>query len=195
MGEYWDFDDAEAFATGAIGRPGERTFYLQIRADGRTVCVKCEKTQVAELSRHMRGMLSDLPDMGSADTATAWLSSPVEQDFVLGSIGLGIDRAASRMVIQLEELQILDEESLGLDLDDDGDLDDDEIAAALESLFDDGSGDEGEGSTTVVRVLITAAQARAFCDVADQVVTAGREPCQWCGAPKDSSGHACPRMN
>ena len=193
MGEYWDFDEADAFATGAIGQPGERTFYLQIRADGRTVCVKCEKTQVAELSRHMRGMLSDLPDTGSADTASAWLSSPVEQDFVLGSIGLGIDRAASRMVIQLEEMQIIDEDALGFD--DDDDLDDDEIAAALESLFDDEGDDESEGSSTVVRVLLTAAQARAFCDVADQVVTAGREPCRWCGAPKDPAGHACPRMN
>lgn len=191
MGEYWDFDEADAFATGAIGQPGERTFYLQIRADGRTVCVKCEKSQVAELSRHMRGMLSDLPDMGSADTASAWLSSPVEQDFVLGSIGLGIDRASSRMVIQLEEMQVIDEDALGFD----DDLDDDEIAAALESLFDDESDEESEGSSTVVRVLLTAAQARAFCDVADQVVTAGREPCRWCGAPKDPTGHACPRMN
>lgn len=192
MGEYWDFDAADAFATGAIGQPGERTFYLQIRADGRTVCVKCEKTQVAELARHMRGMLSDLPDTGSTDTASAWLSSPVEQDFVLGSIGLGIDRAASRMVIQLEEMQVIDESDLGFD---DDDLDDDEIAAALGSLFDDDSDDEGETSSTVVRVLLTAAQARAFCDVADQVVTAGREPCRWCGAPKDPTGHACPRMN
>lgn len=191
MGEYWDFDEADAFATGAIGQPGERTFYLQIRADGRTVCVKCEKSQVAELSRHMRGMLSDLPDMGSADTASAWLSSPVEQDFVLGSIGLGIDRASSRMVIQLEEMQVIDEDALGFD----DDPDDDEIAAALESLFDDESDEESEGSSTVVRVLLTAAQARAFCDVADQVVTAGREPCRWCGAPKDPAGHACPRMN
>ena len=145
MGEYWDFDEADAFATGAIGQPGERTFYLQIRADGRTVCVKCEKTQVAELSRHMRGMLSDLPDTGSADAASAWLSSPVEQDFVLGSIGLGIDRAASRMVIQLEEMQIIDEDALGFD--DDDDLDDDEIAAALESLFDD------EGDATLLSKL------------------------------------------
>lgn len=193
MGEYWDFDEADAFATGAIGQPGERTFYLQIRADGRTVCVKCEKTQVAELSRHMRGMLSDLPDTGSTDSASAWLSSPVEQDFVLGSIGLGIDRAASRMVVQLEEMQVIDDDALGFD--DDDDLDDDEIAAALESLFDDESDDETESSSTVVRVLLTAAQARAFCDVADQVVTAGREPCRWCGAPKDPAGHACPRMN
>lgn len=193
MGEYWDFDEAEAFATGAIGQPGERTFYLQIRADGRTVCVKCEKTQVAELARHMRGMLSDLPDLGSNDTASAWLVSPVEQDFVLGSIGLGVDRAASRMVIQLEELQMFDEESFS-DGEFDSDEDLDEISAALESLFDD-SDDDNEISSTVVRVLLTAAQARAFCDVAEQVVTAGREPCRWCGAPKDPTGHACPRMN
>ncbi|MEY2966459.1 MAG: hypothetical protein RLY50_509 [Actinomycetota bacterium] len=188
MAEYWDFESAEAFATGAIGQPGERTFYLQIRADGRTLSVKCEKTQVAELSRHMRGMLSDLPDVGSADSASAWLTSPVEQDFVLGSIGLGIDRASSRMVIQLEEMQIFDEDDLDLD----DETDDADIAAALESLLED---DENELSSTVVRVLLTAAQAKAFCDVADSVVMAGREPCRWCGAPKEPSGHACPRMN
>ncbi len=190
MGEYWDFEAADGFATGAIGRPGERTFYLQIRAEGRTLCVKCEKTQVAELSRHMRGMLSDLPDVGNADAASAWLTSPVEQDFVLGSIGLGIDRASSRMVVQLEEVQFIDEDML--ESTDDDELDDDEIAAALESLFGD---DDTESSSTVVRVLLTAAQARAFCDVADTVVMAGREPCTWCGAPKDPAGHACPRMN
>lgn len=194
MGEYWDFDEAEAFATGAIGQPGERTFYLQIRADGRTLSVKCEKTQVAELSRHMRGMLSDLPDLGSVDNAQAWLTSPVEQDFVLGSIGLGIDRASSRMVIQLEELQLLDEDDIEMigDDDDENDLSEEEIAAALESLFSD---DPDEHSSTVVRVLLTASQARAFCDVADSVVMAGREPCRWCGAPKEPTGHACPRMN
>jgi hypothetical protein len=33
---HFDFDSAEGFATGAIGEPGERTFYVQVRAEGRT---------------------------------------------------------------------------------------------------------------------------------------------------------------
>lgn len=179
MGLYYDFTDADGFATGAIGRPGERTFYVQIRGDGRTITAKCEKAQVAELARYMRGMLSDLPEQPAIELASASLESPVEQDFVLGSIGLGIDRASSRMVIQLEEMAFID--------DADGDDIDDELLEMLEADDDD--------SSTVVRVLLTAAQASAFCAMAEQVVSAGRETCQWCGSPKDPAGHACPRFN
>lgn len=172
MGDYWDFDEADAFATGAIGQPGERVFYLQVRADGRTVCVKCEKTQVAELARYMRNFLSDLPEVPVAGDGTAALASPVEQDFVLGSIGLGIDRASSRVVVQLEELVMVDDEDDAFDLVDDED-----------------------DQSSVVRVMLTAAQAKAFCDVAERVVGAGRETCRWCGGPMDPAGHACPRFN
>ena len=62
MGFYYDFENADAFATGAIGQPGDRTFYVQIRADGRTVSVKCEKQQVAALAEYLRTMLADMPD-------------------------------------------------------------------------------------------------------------------------------------
>ena len=105
MGFYYDFENADAFATGAIGTPGERTFYMQVRADGRTVSVKCEKQQVAALAQYLRSMLADMPDMtGSVNNATATLQNPVEQDFVLGSVGLGVDRSNMRMVVQLEEM-------------------------------------------------------------------------------------------
>jgi len=172
MGDYWDFDEADAFATGAIGQPGERVFYLQVRADGRTVCMKCEKTQVAELARYMRNFLSDLPEVHPAADGNASLVSPVEQDFVLGSIGLGIDRASSRVVVQLEELVMVDDDDDAFDLVDDED-----------------------DPSSVVRVMLTAAQARAFCEVAERVVGSGRETCRWCGAPMDPAGHACPRFN
>ena len=33
MGFYYDFENADAFATGAIGTPGERTFYMQEHAE------------------------------------------------------------------------------------------------------------------------------------------------------------------
>ena len=72
MGFYYDFENADAFATGAIGTPGERTFYMQVRADGRTVSVKCEKQQVAALAQYLRNMLADMPDMtGSVNNSTA----------------------------------------------------------------------------------------------------------------------------
>ncbi len=178
MASYFDFENADAFATGAIGRPGNRTFYVQIRADGKVISVKCEKGQVAAMAEYLRGMLADMPDEGaSVDTSSASLQSPVEQDFVLGSVGLGVDRPNMRMVVQLEEMVFVDSEEEEL----------------LEILGDDE--DEDDIDTSVVRVLLTPAQARAFCDTADLFVNAGREICKWCSAPVDPAGHACPKFN
>jgi len=176
MASYFDFEDADAFATGAIGRPGDRTFYVQVRADGQVISVKCEKGQVAAMAEYLRGMLEDLPDTGnSVDTSSATLQSPVQQDFVLGSVGLGVDRPNMRMVIQLEEMVLVDEDE--------------------EDIFDLLDEDDDESDASVVRVLLTPAQARAFCETADLFVNAGRAICKWCAAPVDPAGHACPKFN
>ena len=178
MSMYFDFENAEAFAAGAMGEPGQRTFYLQVRAEGRVVSVKCEKSQVQALSTYLRDMLADMPDTGPAlDPTKSSLMNPVEQDFVLGSIGLGVDRTNMRMVVQLEEMVFIDEE------------DDDDI---FDILDDD---DDDESPTTVLRVLLTPEQVRAFCDTADLFVTAGRATCKWCSQPINPTGHACPKFN
>ncbi len=175
---YFDFENADAFATGAIGEPGQRTFYLQVRAEGRVVSVKCEKSQVQALSTYLRDMLADMPDTGPVlDPTKSSLVNPVEQDFVLGSIGLGVDKANMRMVVQLEEMVFIDED------------DEDNIFDILED------GDDDESPTTVVRVLLTPEQVRAFCDTADLFVTAGRATCKWCSQPINPAGHACPKFN
>ncbi len=175
---YFDFENADAFATGAIGEPGQRTFYLQVRAEGRVVSVKCEKSQVQALSTYLRDMLADMPDTGPVlDPTKSSLVNPVEQDFILGSIGLGVDKANMRMVVQLEEMVFIDED------------DDENIFDILED------GDDDESPTTVVRVLLTPEQVRAFCDTADLFVTAGRATCKWCSQPINPAGHACPKFN
>jgi uncharacterized repeat protein (TIGR03847 family) len=137
--------------------------------------VKCEKQQVAALSEYLRGMLADLPDTGKIDSSSAALHNPVEQDFVLGSVGLGVDRAAMRMVVQLEEMVLIEN--------------DDDLFELLEDE------DEEDDNSTVVRVLLTPEQTRAFCDTADLFLNAGRETCKWCGQPKDPQLHACPKFN
>ena len=178
MSMYFDFENADAFATGAIGEPGQRTFYLQVRAEGRVVSVKCEKSQVQALSTYLRDMLADMPDTGPVlDPTKSSLVNPVEQDFVLGSIGLGVDKANMRMVVQLEEMVFIDDD------------DDENIFDILED------GDDDESPTTVVRVLLTPEQVRAFCDTADLFVTAGRATCKWCSQPINPAGHACPKFN
>ena len=46
-----------------------------------------------------------------------------------------------------------------------------------------------------LRVFLTRAQAAAFCERTDSVVSAGRPGCRWCTQPMNPEGHVCPRMN
>jgi uncharacterized repeat protein (TIGR03847 family) len=170
-----EFDEVDAFTTGAIGEPGSRVFFLQARAGGQRISVKCEKQQVTAIAQYLRRVLSDLPPPDERPIAAALeLAAPIEQAFVLGPIGLGYDRGNDRVLVQLEEL----------------------VASDVEA--DEESSSEAEPpdvERSHVRLYVTRSQAAAFCDHADDVVAAGRPPCTWCGGPIDPDGHACPRMN
>lgn len=171
-----DYDSVDAFTVGAIGRPGQRVFYLQARAGGRRFTIRCEKQQVAAIAAHLRTVLHDLPPADERPLPGALeLVTPVEPLFVLGTVGLGYERARDRILIQMEPA------SIGAD--DDDDADDDDVD------FDD------DDDRIAMRVWLTRAQADVFCEHADTVVAAGRPPCMWCGQPIDPDLHVCARMN
>ncbi len=167
MSVFHEFDDVDKFTVGTVGRPGERTFFLQIRADETRLTVKCEKQQAAAIAQYLNKVLSDLPPVEERPISGAMeLSDPLDAVFVLGPIGLGYDRSNDRVLLQLEEAGEVDEN--GEPIDD----------------------DRGH-----VRIYITRGQAAAFAKHAGQVIESGRPECTWCGNPMDPDGHACPRMN
>ena len=169
MSVFYEFDDVDAFNAGTVGRPGDRTFFLQIRADGDVVVVKCEKQQAAAVAQYLRRVLSDLPPAEDRPiSGVVELPEPLDPAFILGPIGLGYDRGSDRVLVQLEEVGEVDEDG---------------------EKVDDG---DNRGH---VRLYLTRGQATAFCDHAEKIVEAGRPDCQWCGNPIDPDGHACPRMN
>ena len=53
MSSYYEFDSTDAFTTGALGEPGQRTFVLQVRAEGQRITIKCEKEQVAAMLQNL----------------------------------------------------------------------------------------------------------------------------------------------
>lgn len=164
---FYEFESVDTFTTGAVGRPGARTFFLQARQGPTRVAVKCEKQQVAAISQFLRRVLNDLPPPEDRPVPAALeLVEPVEQAFVLGPIGLGYDQRNDRLVVQLEEIGMVDED-----------------------------GDDLPGYDGHVRLYVTRGQAAAFCEHADRVIAAGRPDCRWCSLPIDPDGHACPRMN
>ncbi|MGA1245609.1 MAG: DUF3090 family protein [Ilumatobacteraceae bacterium] len=171
------FDSVDVFTTGTVGRPGQRTFFLQARDDDRVVSVRCEKQQAAAIAQYLRRALAHLPIVeGTVVRRPMSLVEPVDEEFVLGSVGLEFDKNSDRFTLRLRDV----ESSMAAELD-------------AESDDYDDTDDDYDGDS--IRVTMSRAQALAFCDQTDRVVAAGRPDCEFCGRPVDSDGHFCVRMN
>ena len=166
MSESYDFRHTGRFTVGALGEPGRRVFYFQAFADGTEVAVKCEKQQAIALAEHLVTLLSDLPgtiDPGPHPPAEAL--PPGELAWTVGSISLGVDRDAGRILVELEEFVEVDEDA-------------DELP---------------DGAR--LRVRLSADQVQGYAAQIAHLVAESRPLCRLCERPIDPSGHACPRLN
>lgn len=167
------FDEVSRFTVGTVGLPGDRTFYIQIKSGTTTLSLSLEKSQVAALSERLQYMLKEirlvhpLAPRPQLSRDSLPLETPVIDEFRIGSIAIFYNEDSQLIQIDLRELNLGDEE--------------DELPIV------DG--------VEVVRVFITAAQAKTFCDRAELVIAAGRQPCPFCGFPIDPQGHLCARAN
>jgi uncharacterized repeat protein (TIGR03847 family) len=186
------FDPPDRFVAGAIGEPGDRAFFLQAREGRRVVSVALEKVQVAVLTERLGALLEELgrrgvpevelesehaeplPEIALADVGddVGMLDEPLNEAFRAGSLTLGWDGGAGRVLV---EARAQDEDGEAIDPDEDD--------------------EEDEDGPDLLRVRMTAAAARGFVERAARVVAAGRPPCPLCGAPLDPLGHICPRRN
>lgn len=171
MSTFREFESADVFIVGAVGRPGARTFFLQMGDASDLVSLKCEKEQVAALAAFLRKTLADAPAVTRTNAARPVFNEPIEVAFSLGSVGLAYDRRDDHIVLQFDEFS------------NDTDTDDE-----TEDTFEDA--DNGR-----VRLRISRSQATMFCEAAELVVRSGRPPCEFCGLPMNLDGHACPKMN
>jgi len=181
MDFFADFDFVDVITAGAIGEPGRRTFYIQARAGARTVTIRSEKQQVAAIGKYLRRALAHLPvPEGQPPRSVMQLAEPVQEAFVLGAIALEFNRSNDEFVLHLKEFAPLSQDDDEDDLEEDDDDDDDSLENA---------------SGSRARVSMTRAQAMAFCDNADRIVSAERPDCEYCELPINPDGHFCPRMN
>jgi uncharacterized repeat protein (TIGR03847 family) len=174
------FDPPERFVAGTIGRPGDRTFFLQARDGLRVVSIVLEKVQVAVLADRLGDLLTELERRGVENAAedaavvddTGPLDEPINEAFRAGSLTLGWD-VDDELVLVEARAQSEDGEPIDPDEDD----------------------DEDEDGPDLLRVRMTAEAARSFVARATRIVASGRPPCPLCGAPLDPQGHICPRRN
>lgn len=173
------FRQPDRFVAGTVGEPGDRTFYLQATEDTRTISVTIEKQQVSVLAERLSSLLEEIASRFDAEVPDEApdelldndpLSVPVEEEFRVGTMGLGWDAETQAVVIELLAVT-------------EGEVDETVVL------------DDTEEGPDAVRVFLSPAAARAFASRADRVVGAGRKPCPLCGEPLDLAGHICPRQN
>lgn len=165
MSTSFDIDPVLRLVAGAVGEPGNRTFYLQARSSDQLVTLLVEKEQVRALSTSILQMLSAIPEpeaeSSDAETEAFELEEPLLPEWRVGPMALQYDDARDRIVLVANEL--LEEES--------------------------------PNDAAVARLVATREQARILAEQAERVVEAGRPQCRFCGLPLSAEGHMCPAMN
>ncbi|MGH3755261.1 MAG: DUF3090 family protein [Pseudonocardiaceae bacterium] len=173
------FRSPERFVAGTVGDPGDRTFYLQAVDEAKVVSVQLEKEQVVVLAERLSALLDEVARRLGVDAATGSedagvdsepLRTPVEQEFRVGTMGLGWDVESRAIVVEL-------------------------LAVTEQELDESVVLDDTEEGPDAVRVFLSLQQARAFTARAARVISAGRRPCPLCAEPLEPKGHICPRQN
>ena len=178
------FDPPERFVTGTVGEPGARTFFLQARSGARLTSVSLEKQQVAALTERIDQLLDEvmasdatqslIPAVAPLDLEDSDpLEQPIEEEFRAGTMTLSWDPQDERVVIEVFPYT--------------------EAAVVSPDQLDEELTEPEPDEVFLVR--IDAGSARAFVQRAEQVLTAGRPSCPFCGNPIDPDGHLCVRAN
>jgi uncharacterized repeat protein (TIGR03847 family) len=198
----YSFDRPDRFIAGAVGVPGQRTFFIQASKGSQQIAVALEKTQVAVLAERIASLLLALREGGvpigdELPAPAPRLAEPVVEQFRVGTMSLGWDGEVGRVVIEAREIG-------EADIEDDEDAEDGEVDVD-EPETAEGADDEGielrslaadmDDPRDVVRVELEPQAALQFASGALEVVRAGRPPCPLCGAPLDPTGHFCVRRN
>lgn len=192
------FEKPERFVVGTVGEPGQRTFFLQARDGRRVTSVALEKQQVAILAERLDLLLDEALRRRDFDPTIPALAptelhdhdpldQPIVEEFRVGTITLSWDDADAVVVIELfpvtdEPVVVEVESGEAPDEGDDADEEETEVEVELQA-------------SEVLLVKLDPAYARSFARRAQDVVSAGRPPCQFCGNPISPEGHLCPRAN
>lgn len=170
-----EFEWPDRIVVGTVGRPGARTFYLQVRDGGRSTSVALEKEQCAALAEKIDEILDQLiategnrfsvpADVAAELVDNDPLDQPVEEQFRAGSMHLGWDPTTAQVVIEVFHID-------------------------AEDGAEDAPGYFAPSEALLIRIPVGT--ARAFAHRIRQVVRSGRPMCPRCGQPVDEDGHVC----
>ena len=178
-----ELERVDKVTAGAVGEPGERTFFLQARSGQTTVTILVEKEQVELLCSSILEILAsvDLETSEGPSEDALELEPPLEPLFRAGRLSIGYAEDRDLMLLELEELV----ETLEQDEGDEGEPEPEPDPAP-----------EPEGPEPArLRLWVSREQMLALSRHGAAVASRGRPRCQFCGNPMDPEGHTCPAMN
>lgn len=154
----------------AIGKPGERTFFIQARGNGQKVSLLLEKIQLQSLVQGIDDFLGEIKekytDLAEPDVkynpGSMTVNPPVDPLYRVGEVGLAYAEDEDMAIILLKEILTTQ---------------------------------EGQDDLRVVRLWVSRTQLAVFADYAQTVINSGRMICPQCGEPMDPAGHLCPKKN
>lgn len=165
-----ELDPVDKITAGTVGEPGQRTFFLQARAEGRLVTIAVEKEQVELLSSSILEILAtvDLETGDGPPEDELELETPIEPLWKAGRLSIGYSEERDLMLLEMEELVPEPEDE-----------------------------QEAEDAPEPARLRVWASreQMLALSRHGAAVAARGRPRCQFCGNPMDPEGHMCPAMN
>jgi uncharacterized repeat protein (TIGR03847 family) len=106
-----ELDPVTHITAGAIGKPGQRTFFIQAEKDLERVSLVCEKEQVQALADAVDEMVTNLEqEFGLArhenlkvDESAMQIKEPAEPLFRVGAMGLGYDANRDKILLVAQE--------------------------------------------------------------------------------------------
>jgi uncharacterized repeat protein (TIGR03847 family) len=163
-----DLEPVDRITAGAVGEPGERTFFLQARTGDRVVTIGVEKEQVELLASSILEILASVDkEIGEGPAEDELeLEPPLEPLWRAGRLSIGYVEERDLMLLELEEL----------------------VPDAEEEA-------EDAPDPARIRMWATREQMLALSRHGTAVAARGRPRCQFCGNPMDPEGHVCPAMN
>lgn len=114
MADSFEFDSVDWITAGAVGEPGRRTFYVQVRRGADLVAIVVEKAQVmafAHLAQELLARLGVTVTVDDLDEHEMRLLEPVLPAWRAGSMSLGMDAVGQRFLLEADEFSEEEQES------------------------------------------------------------------------------------